>query len=47
MDAIDEMYFDTVFDSCDDETKEALRELMKDGYDLEEAIMVLEEEGRL
>lgn len=38
---------EVIFESCDDETQEALRELMEEGYDLEDAIMVLEEEGRI
>lgn len=48
MDAMDEMYYATVFDSCDDEIREAIYKLMSDeGYDLEDAITALEYEGRL
>lgn len=42
---MDDNYMDIILESCDDETQEALRELMDEGYDLEEAIMILDEEG--
>ena len=44
---MDDEYLATIFDSYDDETQEALREFMNDGYDLEDAIAILDEEGRL
>lgn len=48
MDVIDEMYYATVFDSCDDETREMIYELMEnEEYDLEDAITTLQYEGRL
>ena len=48
MDIMDEMYYDKMFDSWSDETKEAIYKLMNDeGYDLEDAITTLEYEGRL
>lgn len=40
-------YTETILESCDDETRAKIEELMADGHDILEAIEILEEEGCL